>query len=111
MLAYRISEAAEVDIEGILDYSFNTFGEAAARRYEKLFKVSINNLRGNINQPGVRPTLRGLSKFHVSMCKKSAQIDGVMVRDPRHLIFFRVRGKVLEIVRILHESMDFEQHI
>lgn len=111
MLSYRISKAAEADIEAILDHSLNTFGEDAALRYENLLKMSINALRKDINQPGASPTLRGLNKFHISMCKKEAQVDGVMVVSPRHIVFFRVSNEILEVVRVLHDSMDFERHI
>ena len=111
MLPYRISKAAESDIEGILDHSFHTYGEQAALRYENLLKVSITALRRGVNQLGTSPTLRELRKFHISMCKKEAQVDGVMVATPRHIIFFRISDEILEIVRILHESMDFERHI
>ena len=111
MLAYKISAAAEVDIENILEYSFTTFGAEAALRYENLLKVSISTLQQGVNQPGISPTLRGLSKFPISMCKKEAQLDGVGVSSPRHLIFFRMSDQVLEIVRILHDSMDFERHL
>jgi toxin ParE1/3/4 len=111
MLPYRISKAAESDIEGILDYSFHTFGEEAALRYENLLKVSITALRRGVNRPGASPTLRELSKFHISMCKKEAHVDGVMVTTPRHIIFFRVSNDILEVIRVLHDSMDFERHL
>jgi len=111
MLSYRISKAAEADIEVILNHSLDTFGEEAALRYENLLKVSINALRKDVNQPGASPTLRELSKFHISMCKKEAQVDGVVVATPRHIIFFRVSHEILEVVRVLHDSMDFERHI
>jgi|TARA_B110000908_G_scaffold72141_1_gene87049 toxin ParE1/3/4 len=111
MLSYRISKAAEADIEVILDHSLHTFGEEAALRYQNLLKVSINTLRKDVNPPGASATLRELSKFHISMCKKEAQVKGVMVATPRHIIFFRVSNDLLEIVRVLHDSIDFDRHI
>lgn len=112
MLSYRVSDAAKSDIESIIEYSFGTFGVEAAVRYENLLKTSINALRSDPERPGVSPTLRELSKFHTLMCKKEAHIEGKIVSKPRHIIFFRVDGdNILQIVRILHESMDFEQHL
>ena len=111
MLSYRISEVAEADIEGILEYSLDTFGEDAAIRYANLLKVSVDALRKNAERAGVSPTLRRLNKFHIEMCKKEAQIDGVVVASPRHIIFFRISDGILEIVRVLHDSMDFERHL
>ena len=32
-------------------------------------------------------------------------------RVAKHLIFYRVSGDRVEIARILHESMDFSQHV
>ena len=111
MRSYRFSEAAEADLERILAHSLNAFGEAAALRYANLLKVSVDALREETQPPGVTSTIRGLSHFHTALCKKEAQIDDIVVASPRHIIFFRISDEILEIVRILHESMDFERHI
>jgi toxin ParE1/3/4 len=111
MLSCRISATAEADIEAILDYSLDLHGEDAAIRYAKLLEVSIASLCNDPSQSGVNLTLDELSKFHISMCKKESHVDGIIVSDPRHLIFFRVADSTLEVVRVLHESMDFERHL
>ena len=111
MLPYRISNTAKEDIEDLLDYSYTTFGLEAALRYENLLKVSITALRVDPEHAGVKNSLKATSKFHLSMCKHQADIDDVTVSNPRHIIFFRVENATLEIIRILHESMDFERYL
>ena len=111
MHPYRISNTAKEDIENLLDYSYTTFGLEAALRYENLLKVSINTLRDDPEQAGVKSSLKATSKFHLSQSKRQAAIDDVTVTNPRHIIFFRVENDTLEIIRVLHESMDFERHL
>jgi len=111
MLPYRISNTAKEDIENLLNYSYTTFGLEAALRYENLLKVSIGVLCNDPEQAGVKNSLKATSKFHLSLCKHQAAIDEITVSNPRHIIFFTVKNDTLEIIRILHESMDFERHL
>jgi len=111
MLHYRISNTAKEDIENLLNYSYTTFGLDAALRYENLLKVSIAALCSDPEQAGVKKSLTATSKFHLSRCKHQATIDDITISNPRHIIFFRVKNDTLEIIRILHESMDFERHL
>ena len=111
MLQYRISHTAKKDIEQLLDYSNTTFGLEAALRYENLLKVSISSLCADPRQAGVKTSLKAISKFHLSLRKHQAAIDDMIVSNPRHVIFFRVEKERLEIIRILHESMDFKRYL
>ena len=33
------------------------------------------------------------------------------VKEPRHFLLYRRRGKVIEVMRILHDARDLERHL
>ena len=111
MLDYRLTEAAEGDIEALAAYTYENFGEGALDRYLGLMDAVVRKLRNDPECPGVREMEEGMKKYHLSSCKGSARVKSGIVKNPRHLIFFRVEGGILEIVRVLHESVDFERHL
>ncbi|MCT5390434.1 type II toxin-antitoxin system RelE/ParE family toxin, partial [Pseudomonas aeruginosa] len=52
----------------------------------------------------------GLRSIHLVYCRSMPNV-GKVVR-PRHFVFFRVAtDQVLEVVRVLHDSMDLDQHL
>jgi plasmid stabilization system protein ParE len=32
-------------------------------------------------------------------------------RHEKHIIFFSIKGQTLQVIRILHEAMDFNNHL
>ena len=112
MLNYRIAAAAQRDLEELVAYTAERFGELALDRYLRLLDVAIGNLRMDPQCVGVRVFSETLRSYHLSICKEQARTTMGVVKNPRHLIFFRLgQDGVLEIVRLLHDSMDFERHL
>ena len=92
---YRLTPLAENDLEEIWLYSFKHWSATQADSY-------VNEIM----------TVMGLLA--------SGQLQGRSVdiraqylkyQTGRHLIFFRKLGPEIEIIRILHQSMDFQRHI
>lgn len=109
-----IADAARLDIEEILRWSFETFGDLACQRYEMLLTQAIVDLSDNQERLGskVRPELGdGVRTFHISLSKENADSRIGKVRSPRHFLVYRIRSADhLEVARVLHDSMDLERH-
>lgn len=113
MAKYRISHDAQADIVDILRFTHNRFGDAARRRYQALIGAALEAVATDPQQVGSisREELgAGLRSIHLVYCR-SMPNAGKVVR-PRHSVFYRVAtDQVLEVVRVLHDSMDLDQHL
>lgn len=92
----KISNAAAQDIEGIYLYGFFNFGENQADAYnaamnDRLHLVCSNPEIGRLDTR-VNPAVR---RFDFES----------------HVIFYDVENDSILVVRILHRSMDFIQHL
>ena len=96
MLYVVKSPEAETDFEDIWLYSFEKWSEDQADRYYDELIDGINKLIDN-------PML-GKSREYVRRDYRSLQIN-------RHVIYYRLQGEVIDIVRVLHEHMAPEQHL
>jgi toxin ParE1/3/4 len=101
----RLSAAAERDFASILEWTNERFGARQARLYRDALEEGIRALR---NGPDVRGARRrddivaGAWSLHVARTR----------RRGRHLLLYRVTGEdTIEIVRILHDSMDIARHL
>lgn len=95
MKALSFSPRAEADIEGIWDYSAETWGPDQADRYTDEIRDACHALASGRKQgraTNVRPDYR--------KCPTGS-----------HVIYFRDRGDWLEIVRVLHSAQDAERHL
>ena len=93
---------ASRDIIEVLAYTKERWGIAQAREYRKLSKEAIEEIakdpgRGK-SRNDVRPGIRG---FHIAQRGRPA----------RHILFYRLGASTLEIVRFLHDAMDFGRHL
>lgn len=111
----RISPAAEQDIESILSWTRRTFGEPAQQRYEALLFQAISDildvpdLLGDQSRDEILSSLR---TYHLSLSRRKVPGTARHVRNPRHFIIFRRESEqIVEIVRILHDSMDLESNL
>lgn len=114
MLHLRISDAAKASIDGIRIYTLKEHGVSAMDRYDHLIKIVIGQLLEKPDRLGVRPSIKQPDCFQYSLSssKEDAPIDGQVVKKPRHIVFFRVvDNRVLEIVEILKDDMDFKRHL
>lgn len=113
MAKYRISHDAQADIVDILRFTHNRFGDAARRRYQALIGAALEAVATDPRQVGSisREELgAGLRSIHLVYCRSMPNV-GKVVR-PRHFVFFRVAtDQVLEVVRVLHDSMELERHL
>ena len=93
MYSIRFTEQADADLLSIYIYTYNTWNEAQAIEYTDGLKVAVNKLAknpdrlGTVDRSTVRPGYRSY-------------------RYQSHLVFYRVSGQFVEVVRILHKRMD-----
>ena len=96
MAGYALSPAARVDIEEIWDYTVRQWGEAQAERYTRDIRDACEALGDG--------TLSGRSAEDIRAGYRKAAVGS-------HVMFYRVRADVVDIVRIVHRNMDVGRHI
>ena len=110
-----LAPAAEEDIAAILGWSAETFGDAASRRYGALIVQAIMDLAEQPTRAGVheRPEISvRLCSYHLAHSRVRIRPVEERVASPRHFVMFRIRDDGgLEIVRILHDSMDLARYV
>jgi len=115
MRRIRLSPAAEADITEILSWSQKTFGDAARRKYEALVVQAIVDVAADCARAGVHDRsdiVAWLLSYHISNARSRVPGRERRVVSPRHVLLFRIRGEaVVEIIRVLHDSMDTERHL
>ncbi len=102
----RLSAQAETDLLKIVGWTVEQFGVSQARLYRRTILATIGELLGDPARIGVRDRsdiVPGLKTMHVAR----------RGRRGRHFILFRVAVDqgVVEVLRILHDSMDFARHV
>ena len=110
-----IAPRARTDIANILDWTLEHFGPQLMHRYRELMQTAIEavaanpELAGSAGRPEIAENCRTYHLFH---SRKDAGTRGNRVRNPRHFLLYRVPATgVVEIGRVLHDSMDLEQHL
>src|SRR5262245_45994338 len=110
-----IAPKARQDIADILAWTLENFGPQMATRYSKLIQTAIEavaanpELAGSAGRPDIAENCRTYHLFH---SRKKAGPRGRRVRNPRHFLLYRVaETDVVQIGRVLHDSMDLEQHL
>jgi len=101
-----LAEGAERDFFSVLRWTTEQFGKRQARVYETTLR---NALKALASGPGVmgcraRPDLgSNIASLHVAR----------QGRKGRHLLVFRTpeQDGVIEVLRILHDSMDLQRHL
>ena len=90
------SPLAEQDLIEIWHYSFKKWGEDKAVEY--LLQLDAG-MQGLVSNP-----LLGKSREKVRKRYRSLHIN-------RHVIYYRLLGETIDIVRVLHERMIPEKHL
>lgn len=115
MPKYRLSPLAEGDLEEILAWSHEHFGEQGRLRYEALIAQAILDVADDFRRPGCRsrPELApGALTYHLLNSRDHVPRSQGRVRNPRHFLLVRLAADGrLEIGRVLHESMDLTRHL
>lgn len=102
----RLTRAAEKDFQGIIEWTIDHFGESQALVYAETLGMAVEALSEGPTLLDARrrdDILKGLCSLHVDRCG----------RKGRHFIMFRVApsgGDVIEVLRLLHDSMDLPRH-
>ena len=98
MEKYRLSLLAFDDLDGIFDYTYEKWGAEQAHHYGDLVKKAVTEL---VEDP-MRPTSKNRDDL-LEGCR--------FYRVQHHYLFYRVKNDLVEIGRILHEQMNFEDHL
>ncbi|MFC3691873.1 type II toxin-antitoxin system RelE/ParE family toxin [Chenggangzhangella methanolivorans] len=106
------SERARRDIDDILDQSLGLFGDAQARIYADLLKKAV----ALAAEDPARPSSIDRSEFRPGLRSIHVKLAAGARRRASHQIFYRVGRTAsgfsqLEILRVLHQSMDAGAHI
>jgi toxin ParE1/3/4 len=101
----RLGAAAELDFANILKWTTENFGARQSRAYRDTLVQAIGELARGPDITGSKARdeiIAGLRTLHVAR-------HG---RRGRHLLLYRVAsGRIVEILRILHDGMDLPRHI
>jgi toxin ParE1/3/4 len=96
MKRYRLSRLAEADLASIWEYSVAHWGIGQAEIY-------IRDLQHAIETTAANPHLgRACDEIRASYFKRGIG---------SHIMFYRLAGQLIEVVRILHQRMDFDRHL
>lgn len=112
MTRVRITGPARRDIGQIYVWTEGCFGSAAARRYEALIHAAITDVAASPDRVGAkeRPELGGgIRSWHLRSSRD--RTSGQPVGRPRHLLFYLIKDHWVVILRVLHDSMDFERQL
>jgi toxin ParE1/3/4 len=95
MKVLAFSPAAESDIDGIWNYSADTWGPDQADRYTDEIRDACHALARGQKRGRAVDVRPGYLKFSTGS----------------HVIYYRDHGNRLEIVRILHGRMEVNRHL
>lgn len=96
------SPRARRDIADVLRYTSDRWGKAQAREYRDLIGDALRAVAADPSCGTVRGSRPGILSYPIKQ----------LGRDARHILFYRITGAgSVEIVRLLHDSMEFDQHL
>ncbi len=93
---FRLKPKAENDLENIYVYSYKAFGQIRAKRYIHDLSVTFQQLAED-----------AVLGRDVSLIRKGIQVYPVN----SHVIFYKTTGFGIAIIRVLHKSMDYDNHL
>ncbi len=96
MPEFVLRPKARADLDGIWDYTVQTWGRDQARTYLRSMTKAFRTL-------SKKPAL---GRIYNEVC------EGLRVYPSgKHLIFYLVIGTGIDIVRVLHQRMDIPSHL
>ena len=101
----RLGAAAEVDFANILKWTAENFGARQSRVYRDTLVQAIGELANGPNIAGSSARdeiMAGLRTLHVARRGR---------RGSHFLMYRAAPNSTIEIVRILHDRMDFRRHV
>jgi toxin ParE1/3/4 len=110
-----IAPAAIKDMEAVLSWTQAEWGELASLRSEALLIRAILDAATNPDLPGSnrRPEIAASARtYHLTHSRNRVATGIGRVKRPRHFLLYRTRPDgIVEIGRVLHESMDIAKHL
>jgi toxin ParE1/3/4 len=110
-----IAPAATQDMEAVLSWTQEEWGEQASFRYEALLVQTITDVATDPDLPGSsrRPEIAAsVRTYHLIHSRNHVAAKLGRVKRPRHFLLYRTRPDgVVEIGRVLHKSMDLAKHL
>lgn len=100
----RLGRQAEQDYVEILQWATKTFGEGQASTYAETMARAIEALEKGPDVLGARARddiQSGIGTLHVARQRRAG----------RHFVLFRVPGSDIDVLRLLHDSMDLPRHL
>lgn len=92
---YQLSEEAQNDLREILSYTQKNWGNHQAKQY-------LIELTARFEQLADSPKI-GRQREEIDQNIRSFQAS-------HHIIFYRTKPVRIEIIRVLHPSMDIDRH-
>jgi toxin ParE1/3/4 len=114
MPQYRLSPQANADIETILVWTHEEFGEKARLRYEALLTRAIMDVAEQPDRAGShdRPEIAGVRTYHLRHSSDRVGKSARRVQRPRHFLLYRTTADgQIEIGRVLHDGMDLKRQL
>ena len=96
MSRYVLSPAAQADLDDIWDYGEANWGAARAEAYLRGIQQAVETVAADPRRGRDCSHVRaGYFKFAVGS----------------HMLFYRCTDEAVDIVRVLHQRMDFDRHL
>ena len=115
MPQYRLAPRAALDIEAILEWTHEHFGERGRIRYEALLTKAILDVADEPERVGsqARPEVAaGVRTYHLRQSRDRVDPAVGKVKQPRHFLLYRIGGDgCIEIGRVLHDTMNLRRHL
>lgn len=91
------------DLVDVLAYTKKRWGIEQARRYRDLIREALAAIAQAPERGKARDDIRaGIRALHIRQYGRPA----------RHIVFYQVRSSgEVDLLRMLHDAMDFEQHV
>lgn len=96
MAEYRLTPAAECDLESIWTYTIQRWGVEQANRYTDILTTAFAELAQSPK------TAQACDQIRPGYRRRSVE---------RHTIYFRITAYGIAIIRILHNRMDALRHL
>jgi len=94
--AIRFSPKARSDLDEIWTYTARQWGRQQADDYVRAFAAALT-----------------LVAHNPAISRDAAEVRPGLLKYPAgsHMLFFRLRSTSIDVVRILHQRMDFSRHL
>jgi toxin ParE1/3/4 len=91
-----LTDAALADLRDIRCYTLETWGEEQEARYLNLIWEKFKAI------------LASPARFRF---RHDLFLNCQIAAVGKHIVFFRIQGDILQVVRVLHGAMDYSRHL